>query len=147
MISGSLAVPAGAASFGVVVNSSSSSGGCGKEPGPGVPLCDAGPDEGWDRAGDDEHCFSVNATYAAADCAAACEADPVCMAWTLVSAKTAATSEAHEGLPCQRGLAPAPHPGSPTKNPNRVNPGEKPGPATPSLRCAAAGEAVPSGSE
>jgi hypothetical protein len=105
VISGSLAVPAGAASFGVVVNSSSSSGGCGKKPGPGVPPCDVGPDEGWDRAGNDEHCFSVNATYTAADCAAACEADPVCMAWTLVSAKTTATtSEAHEGLPCQRGL-------------------------------------------
>ena len=45
---------------------------------------DLGPDKGWDRVGNDYDCFGVNASFAVADCAARCESDPKCMAWTTI---------------------------------------------------------------
>ena len=45
---------------------------------------DLGPDKGWDRVGNDYDCFAVNASFTARDCAAACEADPKCKAWTTI---------------------------------------------------------------
>eukprot|EP00935_MAST-01C_sp_MAST-1C-sp1_P002520 g2520.t1 len=84
-------------SVGVAVQTTTTSVGCG-----GKQPCDAGPDIGYDRGGNDEHCFSVNDTYTAADCAAACEADPVCQAWTLISKPKTTPKPGPQPQPKQR---------------------------------------------
>ena len=48
----------------------------------------------------DEYCFSVDAKFSAADCAAACERDATCMAWTLVR-----SGHTFGAVPCSRGEA------------------------------------------
>ena len=98
MLSGTLHVPAeGATAVGIVLNTTSVHAGCPSGP------CDKGPDVGWDRPGNDEHCFSVNDTFTATDCARACDRDPKCQAWTLVSKPAKHPANAQQ-LPCSRGL-------------------------------------------
>ena len=98
MLSGTLHVPAeGATAVGIVLNTTSVHAGCPSGP------CDKGPDVGWDRPGNDEHCFSVNDTFTATDCASACDRDPKCQAWTLVSKSAKHPANAQQ-LPCSRGL-------------------------------------------
>jgi hypothetical protein len=71
-------------------------------PPPPIPHADdPGPDKGFDRPGNDYNCFAVNASFTPADCAAACEADAHCMAWTTIDV----SQDAQEKLvlPCQHG--------------------------------------------
>ena len=80
-------------------------------PPPPDPHADEpGPDKGLDRPGNDYNCFAVNASFTPADCAAACEADSHCMAWTTIN--VAVSQDAREqprpldsvpALPCQHG--------------------------------------------
>lgn len=48
------------------------------------PPHDLGPDRGWDRPGNDYHCFSVSQNFSVADCAEACTRDVSCAAWTTI---------------------------------------------------------------
>eukprot|EP00039_Didymoeca_costata_P000791 m.47268 g.47268 ORF g.47268 m.47268 type:complete len:668 (-) comp10475_c0_seq1:37-2040(-) len=54
----------------------------------------------YDRPGNDYHCFGVNDSYKWQSCAAACEADDTCEAWTMVT-KEGQTSESGRLYPCQ----------------------------------------------
>jgi hypothetical protein len=67
----------GRVGFALAVNSTTG-GGC-----DGCPR-DLGPDVGWDRPGNDVDCFSVAANFTPSDCAAACEREAQCVAWTFV---------------------------------------------------------------
>jgi len=71
-------------------------------PPPPIPRPnDPGPDKGFDRPGNDYNCFAVNASFTPADCAAACEADGHCMAWTTIDVSEDAQEQVL--LPCQHG--------------------------------------------
>ena len=67
---------------------------------------DLGPDNGWDREGNDYDCFSVPANFTPSDCAGACEADTKCQAWTMIKAAEATAGNTEGmGQPCAHGKA------------------------------------------
>eukprot|EP00041_Stephanoeca_diplocostata_P028083 m.785701 g.785701 ORF g.785701 m.785701 type:complete len:681 (-) comp23303_c0_seq1:1049-3091(-) len=81
---------ASATSFGVLVYASADSTGTSINSGVNISVSYSGPSApdtvlpGTDLPGDDLRWFPVTPTYPAANCSAACDAEPACEAWTLV---------------------------------------------------------------